>query len=117
MFGGESAEQQQAADGKTFEPGEDLADLEAAAMDEDEEAAAAQQQQQAAEEQQEQAPKASAAPTVEQITAVKAAIANAQTLQEMQMLEQALAEGRMPSQFQFKQAQQQNGESVAMDEG
>ena len=39
-------------------------------------------------------------PTPEQITAIKAAIQNAQTLQEVAELEAALVSGNVPSQFQ-----------------
>lgn len=39
------------------------------------------------------------APTPEQLTAIKAAIANAQTLEEVQRLESALKQGKMPSEM------------------
>lgn len=73
-----------AADDKatTFEPDEDLAQAEAAT---------AAQQQQAAE------PVVRKGPSPEQITAIKAAIANAQTLEEVQRLENALTSGHLPS--------------------
>ncbi|KAA6421697.1 MAG: U2 small nuclear ribonucleo A -like [Trebouxia sp. A1-2] len=76
-----------AADEKatTFEPDEDLAQAEAAT-------AAAQQQ--AAE------PVVRKGPSPEQITAIKAAIANAQTLEEVQRLENALTSGHLPSELQ-----------------
>ncbi|KAI8470591.1 MAG: leucine-rich repeat-domain-containing protein [Monoraphidium minutum] len=72
------------------------------------------------------APRAAAAPTAEQLTAIKAAIANAQTLEEAERLEAALREGKLPSELaggggrQQQQGegegeQQQNGD--AMDEG
>lgn len=41
-----------------------------------------------------------AAPTQEQLTAIKAAIANAQTLEEIAALEQALVTGHLPSEMQ-----------------
>lgn len=41
-----------------------------------------------------------AAPSPEQLTAIKAAIANAQTLEEVQRLEAALKQGQMPSQVE-----------------
>lgn len=44
--------------------------------------------------------KAVAAPLPEQLTAIKAAIANAQTLEEVQRLEAALKQGQMPSQLE-----------------
>lgn len=101
---------------KTFEPGEGLegaaAGANGAGEDEEEEAAAA-------------VPKAAAAPTAEQLTAIKAAIANAQTLEEAERLEAALREGKLPSELaalgggkqqqQEQDGQQQNGE--AMEEG
>lgn len=40
-------------------------------------------------------------PTPEQLTAIQAAIANAQTLEEVTMLEEALATGVMPSGLQL----------------
>ena len=42
------------------------------------------------------APSEPVAPTAEQMTAIKAAIANAQTLAEVQQLEAALKAGRVP---------------------
>ena len=39
-------------------------------------------------------------PSPEQITAIKAAIANAQTLEEVQRLENALTSGHLPSELQ-----------------
>lgn len=53
-------------------------------------------------------PKAASGPTQEQITAIKAAIAAASTLEEVRRLEQALTTGKLPSQL--------DGTS-AMDEG
>ena len=47
-------------------------------------------------------------PSPEQITAIKAAIANAQTLEEVQRLENALTSGHLPSELQ-KDATAQNG--------
>lgn len=52
-------------------------------------------------------------PTPEQITAIKAAIANAQTLEEVQRLETALTTGHLPSE---SQVDGENG-AAAMDEG
>lgn len=51
-------------------------------------------------------------PTPEQITAIKAAIANASTLEEVQRLEQALRSGHLPSQIQVG-----GSGPAAMDEG
>ena len=62
-------------------------------------------------------------PSPEQITAIKAAIANAQTLEEVQRLENALTSGHLPSELQGTPAaaekEQANGEAgpAAMDEG
>lgn len=42
-----------------------------------------------------------APPSAEQLTAIKAAIANAQTLEEVRRLEEALRTGHMPSEFSF----------------
>lgn len=41
----------------------------------------------------------SKAPTAQQITAIKAAIQNAQTLKEVEELEKALVTGHVPSEF------------------
>ncbi len=60
-------------------------------------------------------------PSPEQITAIKAAIANAQTLEEVQRLENALTSGHLPSELQSDAAQ--NGHKTeaaapsAMEEG
>ena len=70
-----------AADSNTFEPGEGIPE-------------AAHQEEEAAEE--EETGK-KAGPTPEQLMAIQAAIANAQTLEEVTMLEEALATGVMPS--------------------
>ena len=63
-------------------------------------------------------------PSPEQITAIKAAIANAQTLEEVQRLENALTSGQLPSELQNDLASNkaQNGHSEeavpsAMEEG
>ena len=65
-------------------------------------------------------------PSPEQITAIKAAIANAQTLEEVQRLENALTSGHLPSELQSDApaSQIQNGHSTdvnsvpsAMEEG
>ena len=46
---------------------------------------------------------AASGPTPQQITAIKAAIQNAQTLKEVEELEKALVTGNVPSQFQVSQ--------------
>ena len=65
-------------------------------------------------------------PSPEQITAIKAAIANAQTLEEVQRLENALTSGQLPSELQSDAptSQAQNGHKTdgnavpnAMEEG
>lgn len=88
----------------TFEPDEELAQAEAAT-------AAAQQQ--AAE------PVVRKGPSPEQITAIKAAIANAQTLEEVQRLENALTSGQLPSELQNDTgvSKRQNGHSSAVAAG
>eukprot|EP00887_Chlorella_sp_A99_P002517 scaffold6.g2517.t1 len=90
----------------TFEPEEELAAAAAAA------GAAAPA---AAEE-----PAAHKGPTPEQITAIKAAIANAATLEEVRQLEEALKTGQLPSELQVGGgggAGQANGATEAMEEG
>ncbi|CAL5223462.1 g5981 [Coccomyxa viridis] len=82
---------------RTFEPGEGLVEAEGPA--EDEEMAAVPE------------PTVRKGPTPEQITAIKAAIANAATLDEVAQLEDALRTGHMPSQL----AEAANG-TTAMDE-
>ncbi|KAL3135814.1 hypothetical protein ABBQ32_007376 [Trebouxia sp. C0010 RCD-2024] len=89
------------AQAATFEPDEELAQAEAAA--------AAATQQQAAE------PVVRKGPSPEQITAIKAAIANAQTLEEVQRLENALTSGHLPSELQGDTIQAQNGHNSAGD--
>ena len=79
MFGGEGAAE------KTFEPGEGLPEVEAVPADEEMEDVAVENNK---------------GPTPEQITAIKAAIQNAATLQEVAELEKALATGQVPSQFE-----------------
>jgi U2 small nuclear ribonucleoprotein A' len=86
MFGAPAAADGEAQKQTTFEPDEELAQAEAQA--------AAQQQDAEAEAQ----AATQKGPTPEQITAIKAAIANATTLEEMRRLEEALATGQMPSQ-------------------
>lgn len=58
-------------------------------------------------------------PSPEQITAIKAAIANAQTLEEVQRLENALTSGHLPSELQNDPShgtrQAQNGHKSAED--
>lgn len=62
-------------------------------------------------------------PSPEQITAIKAAIANAQTLEEVQRLENALTSGHLPSELQGTPAaangDHANGQAgpEAMEEG
>jgi U2 small nuclear ribonucleoprotein A' len=123
-------QQAAAAADNTFEPGEGLPEQEAAAGNgaadadggedggegdgEGDEAAAA-------------AAKPTAAPSAEQLTAIKAAVANAQTLEDAWRLEQALKAGDMPSELarkeeeaqqqQQQQQQQQPDGAAAMDEG
>ncbi|KAL5538928.1 hypothetical protein UlMin_042836 [Ulmus minor] len=48
------------------------------------------------------------APTPEQITAIKAAIVNSQTLEEVARLEKALKSGQLPADFQFNDNTQSN---------
>jgi U2 small nuclear ribonucleoprotein A' len=86
---------------KTFEPGEGLA-ANGAGGAEGEEAM------------EDAAPAAAAAPTAEQLTAIKAAIANAQTLEEAERLEAALREGKLPSELAGGGG---GGEQQPMDEG
>lgn len=69
----------------------------------------------------EQEPAAAAAapgaPTPAQLLALKAAIANAATLEEVRRLETALATGHMPSDFQFSEGQAAGAEgAAAMDQ-
>jgi len=78
---------------KTFEPGEGLPQANGSPT--------------------EKAPKKKAGPTPEQLTAIQAAIANAQTLEEVTMLEEALATGVMPSSLQLSGG----GSAAPMDEG
>ena len=56
-------------------------------------------------------------PSPEQITAIKAAIANAQTLEEVQRLENALTSGHLPSELQsdLGPSRAQNGHKAAED--
>jgi len=120
-------EQQQAAAvagaDNTFEPGEGLPDEAAAGMDTDQAAAEDGTDEAAADGEAAAAPAAGgakAAPTAEQLTAIKAAVANAQTLEDAWRLEQALKAGDMPSALarreEERQRQQQDG-AAAMDEG
>jgi U2 small nuclear ribonucleoprotein A' len=113
-------EQQQQA-GNTFEPGEGLPEPAAAADGADGEEAAADGAEDAAAA--DAAAKPTAAPTAEQLTAIKAAVANAQTLEDAWRLEQSLKAGDMPSalerkeQLEQQQQQQQQDGSAAMEEG
>lgn len=111
MYGTVEQQQQQHAD-NTFEPGEGLP--EAAGSGEQTEGAADGAAADAA-----AAAKPTAAPTAEQLTAIKAAVANAQTLEDAWRLEQALKAGTMPSELaqREEQQQQQQDGAAAMDEG
>jgi U2 small nuclear ribonucleoprotein A' len=115
----EQQQQQQQQEGNTFEPGEGLPETAAAAaMDTDE--AAAEGGEDAGANGEAAAAKPTAAPSAEQLTAIKAAVANAQTLEDAWRLEQALKAGDMPSALARKeeeqqQRQQQDG-AAAMDE-
>ncbi len=84
------------ADSNTFEPGEGIPE-------------AFQEEDQGAEE----GTGVKTGPTPEQLMAIQAAIANAQTLEEVTMLEEALATGVMPSGLDFGGVS--NG-AAAMDE-
>lgn len=67
-----------------------------------------------------QASAASAPPSADQLTAIKAAVANAQTLEDAWRLEQALRAGDMPSALarrEEEQQRQQGDGAAAMDEG
>lgn len=77
---------ERAAAGKTFEPGEGLPEAQAEPSEDQPMAEAA----------------SGKGPTPEQITAIKAAIQNAQTLAEVAELEKALVTGHVPSQFQVR---------------
>lgn len=101
VFGGTGETAEQAA-AKTFEPGEGLPEAEGAAAAEDETMEEA----------------TASGPTPQQITAIKAAIQNAQTLKEVEELEKALVTGNVPSQFQEATANgtEENGTATAMEE-
>ncbi|KAK9828890.1 hypothetical protein WJX72_002612 [[Myrmecia] bisecta] len=94
VFGADEAAGE-AGKAKTFEPEEDLAAAEAAVKP-------------AAE------PEIRQGPTPEQQTAIKAAIANAQTLEDVQRLEAALRTGQLPSELTVGEGEQQPAE---MEEG
>jgi U2 small nuclear ribonucleoprotein A' len=89
VYGGKSAP---AATAKTFEPEEELA--------------------KAAGKEVEAEPTTRKGPTPEQVTAIKAAIAAASTLEEVRRLEQALTSGQMPSELAAA-----DGGQDAMEEG
>jgi hypothetical protein len=115
VYGTLEQQQQQQAD-NTFEPGEGLLEpAAAAAAGEDADADGASAADAAA------AAKPTAAPTAEQLTAIKAAVANAQTLEDAYRLEQSLKAGDMPSALARKEEQQQQQQQQdgpeAMDEG
>jgi U2 small nuclear ribonucleoprotein A' len=125
VYGTLEQQQQQQAD-NTFEPGEGLPEQGngTAAGEQDEEAAPAAEGGEDAAAAAVAAPKPAAAPTAEQLTAIKAAVANAQTLEEAWQLEQALRAGAMPSELERKEEQQQQQQqqqqadgAAAMDEG
>lgn len=106
VHGVDAGAAQPAAKAATFDPDESLAAAQEAA------GIAAEEQQR------EQAPKKG--PTPAQLTAIKAAIANAQTLAEVQRLETALKTGNVPSEVlvEAEKAANQNGAAAtAMDEG
>ncbi|KAK9919002.1 hypothetical protein WJX75_008625 [Coccomyxa subellipsoidea] len=87
---------------RTFEPGEGLAEADApTSADAEMEAAPAE-------------PATQKGPTPQQLTAIKAAIANAATLEEVARLEEALRTGHMPSQLTENGV---NGGAAAMEEG
>jgi len=90
LFGDAAAAERHAA--KTFEPAEELAAAAAAAATE---ASAAPSAAAAAA----APPPAASGPTPQQMLALKAAIANAATLEEVRRLEQALVSGTLPSEF------------------
>ncbi|GFR47886.1 hypothetical protein Agub_g9696, partial [Astrephomene gubernaculifera] len=97
-----SADAQAKHASNTFEPDEDLAAAQrqagvAAAAAANGEAAAGAEAGAAAAAEEEEAVRASAAPSQDQMVAIKAAIANAQTLEEIQRLEEALRSGHLPS--------------------
>lgn len=112
-------EQQQQA-GNTFEPGEGLPEP-AAAAEADGGEAAADGAEDAAAAEAAVAAKPMAAPTAEQLTAIKAAVANAQTLEDAWRLEQSLKAGDMPSALERKELEQQQQQPQdgpdAMEEG
>lgn len=114
-------EQQQQA-GNTFEPGEGLPEP-AAAAEADGGEAVADGAEDAAAAEAAVAAKPTAAPTAEQLTAIKAAVANAQTLEDAWRLEQSLKAGDMPSALERKELEQQQqqqqpqGGPDAMEEG
>jgi len=120
VYGTLEQQQQQQGD-KTFEPGEGLP--QAAAGNGEPAAADGMEAEEAGAADAAAAAKPTAAPSAEQLTAIKAAVANAQTLEDAWRLEQALKAGDMPSamarkeeQQQQQQQQQQDGPE-AMDEG
>lgn len=114
-------EQQQAAADNTFEPGEGLPEpAVAAAMDTDNAAAAGDEEDaEAAANGGDTAAAPTAAPTAEQLTAIKAAVANAQTLEDAWRLEQALKAGGAAALAAAEELQRQlQGDgAAAMDEG
>ncbi|XP_041990255.1 U2 small nuclear ribonucleoprotein A'-like [Salvia splendens] len=57
-----------------------------------------------------------AAPTPEQILAIKAAIVNSQTLEEVARLEQALKSGQLPAEFNISDDNAPNGEATEQED-
>ncbi|XP_041995469.1 U2 small nuclear ribonucleoprotein A'-like [Salvia splendens] len=57
-----------------------------------------------------------AAPTPEQILAIKAAIVNSQTLEEVARLEQALKSGQLPAEFNIGDDNAPNGEATEQED-
>ncbi len=91
-----NAEAQETHASKTFEPDEDLAAVQQQQQQQQPEAMDSEGAGAEAE-----AAKATSAPSQEQMVAIKAAIANAQTLEEIQRLEEALKTGALPSELKL----------------
>ncbi|KXZ55630.1 hypothetical protein GPECTOR_2g1180 [Gonium pectorale] len=128
-FGSEEAQATHAS--KTFEPDEDLAAAQqqaGVAPAQPQENGGSGEQAQAGEQPEgggeAAAARPTAAPSREQMVAIQAAIANAQTLEEIQRLEEALKSGHLPSEIQVegtgevtKGSQPAAGGDVEMDGG
>jgi len=107
-----TAEEAVAHGAKTFEPTEDL---EAAKAQAGQAAAAAQQQQQQA---QPAAPGKPKGPSPEQLLAIKAAIANAATMEEIRALEESLSQpGHLPSQVSIADQQMEEAGGKEQEKG